>query len=395
MFPIGILNSIFGYCKITSDAKNAESFLNLFMKNKIVNWKFQKKSGRTTFFILERDLTHLTRICAAAGIVFNIEGRYGLFPYLRKYKKRIGIPIGIVLFFGILWVSGLFIWEVNVSGNERIKEESIIARLEELGCGIGSFIPSLNLKEIYNKLLVESDEISWISINLRGTVANVEIREILRPETKKPEGDGANLIAEMDGQIELFEIYAGEPAVKIGDTVRAGDLLVSGVIEGRNMGARYVYARGRVYARVTKEIVIEVPLESERKIYTGKEITDTTVKIFGKTINISSNSGNPPDFYDRIDKKEQLSFFGVVSVPIYISTTVYREYENRPYTLSETEAVREAYNRLKTETTAALGDGELLKKTVTANFTEDAYIITCTLYCIQNIAVTSEFEIAK
>ena len=63
MFPIGILNSIFGYCKITSDAKNAESFLNLFMKNKIVNWKFQKKSGRTTFFILERDLTHLTRIC--------------------------------------------------------------------------------------------------------------------------------------------------------------------------------------------------------------------------------------------------------------------------------------------------------------------------------------------
>lgn len=395
MNPIGILNSLLGYCKISADARCAEYFLNLFMKQKLINWKFQKKAGRTEFFILERDLKKLSRFCDADCVEFCVEGRYGLLPYLRRYKRRVGIPVGILLFFGILWVSGLFIWEINVTGNETIKEDAIIERLERLGCGIGSFIPALNLQEIYSKLLIASDDIAWISINLRGTVANVEIREIQRPETKKPEGDGANIIAAMDGQIELLEVYAGQPAVKIGDTVRAGDLLISGVIEGRNMGIRYVYARGKVFARVSKEIVIEVPLQTERKTYTGREVTDTTIKIFGKSINISSNSGNLPAFYDKIEKKEQLGFFGVVHVPIFIRTTAYREYEYRPYTLSETEAVREAYNRLKTETAAALADGELLKKNVTAHFTEDAYVIRCTLYCIHNIAVTSEFEIEK
>jgi len=394
MIPIRILNGILGYCRISSEIKNTEALLNMFMRHSIINWKFRKGEKRTQFFILESDLHRFASLCAANCIEYREERRYGLYPYLRKYKRRFGIPIGVVLFISILWVSGLFIWDINVTGNSNVREEDIIERLNSLGCGIGSYIPSLKFDSIYNRVLVQSDDLSWISINMRGTVANIEVREIAKPGNPKPNADGANLTAAADGQIELLEIYAGAPAVNVGDSVRAGDLLVSGIIEGKKMGNRYVYARGKVYARLTKEIVVEVPLTEERVVYTGREIRDTTVKIFGKSINISSNSGNIEGLYDKIEKKEQLSFFGVVSVPVYVATTVYKEYKFEDYTLSETEAVREAYNRLKTETGKALRDAELLKRTISAEFRENSYVIKCSLYCIEDIASTVEFEIS-
>ncbi len=395
MIPKKLLNSFLGYCKIECEAGDSERVLNLFMKNSIINWKFRKQEDKTVFFILESDIVRFFALCEVEKIKCEVIKTAGFLPYLRKYKKRLGIPIGFAIFFIILWVSGLFIWEINISGNSAVKEEEIIERLSLHGCKVGTYIPSIDYDSIYNRLLMQSDDLSWISINMRGTVANVEVRETEKGGNIGQTGDGANLTAAQDGQIEQFEIYAGAPAVNVGDSVRAGDLLVSGIIESKNFGHRYVYAKGKVYARVTKEIVVKIPLKQTQKSYTGKEIRDTTVKIFGKTINISSNSGNIEGKYDKIEKREQLGFFCVVSVPVYIETVVYREYEFAECRITEIEAVRQAYNQLKVQTASELKDADLLKRSIDARFEDDSYFIYCSLYCIEDIAQTTEFELSE
>ena len=47
-------------------------------------------------------------------------------------------------------------------------------------------------------------------------------------------------------------------------------------------------------------MVVAVPLEGTRKVYTGEETERKTVKIFGKSKNLFSNGGNPYAEYDTI-----------------------------------------------------------------------------------------------
>ena len=59
---------------------------------------------------------------------------------------------------------------------------------------------------------------------------------------------------------------------------------------------------------------------------------------------------------------------------------------------TEVEAVRLAHHELSLALEGALAGSELLKKSVTASFSEDAYVIDCELYVIEDIAVAAEFE---
>ena len=67
------------------------------------------------------------------------------------------------------------------------------------------------------------------------------------------------------------------------------------------------------------------------------------------------------------------------------------------YTLTESrydegEAMEIAYYRLERMIASALPDAQLLKKQIEVEQTEDAYVLICTVKCIENIAETVEFE---
>ena len=243
----------------------------------------------------------------------------GLPDIFRRYKKRWGIAVGFLIFVFLVAVSGGRIWCVEISGNSRVADEEIIELLDELGCGVGDTYKNIEFAKLHNAFLLRCKDIAWISVNMDGTHAHVEVRETLADQAKE-DNQNYNVVAGEDGQIEQIAAYEGKPQIAIGDTVRKGELLLSGVISYGETGLRYENAAGEVYAKVIRDFVVEVPLQTEKKIYTGHSTAKKSLVFFQFKSNLFFNSEIPYDSYDTTHRNRQLHLFDTVALPIWLGT---------------------------------------------------------------------------
>lgn len=338
----------------------------------------------------------LERAFAAHGISWELGALQGLPRLFYRYRKRWGIGVGALIFVVLLVISGGRIWCVEVSGNSRVEESEIIELLQELGCGVGDSFRDIDFAKLHNTFLLRCPDIAWISVNMDGTHAHVEVRETLAERSDEEERQHYNVVAAEDGQIEQIAAYEGKPQVAIGDTVRQGELLLSGVISYGETGLRYESAAGEVYAKVIRDFTVEVPLQTEQKVLTGHEIEKKSLTFFQFQTNLFLNSRIPYDFYDTIYAKRQIYLFDSIALPLWVQTETYQEYEMQQVTLTEEEAKVLAYQKYREQLSETLADAQLLEKTTDASLKDDGvYRIHCRLYCLANIAVQQPLTIQE
>ncbi len=384
---------LLGCVDISVDYDNITPLLNLCMYQGIPYSDFCAGSDRVTMRFRLFAFKRLKDEAEAKGIIYRVERRRGLPCYLEKYKRRVGLYLGVVLSAAAVFLSHQFIWDIDVTGNDRLTSSEVREVLFEHGFSVGSFIPRVNTDRIENRILIDSDTISWISINISGTVAEVQIRERELGRAENVITKPANLVASKSGIVEEVRLFRGRAMVGAGKYVKAGELLVSGLYDSVQTGFRYTRAAGEVYARTVEEFIIEIPYEYEGKAYTGVEYCDKYLNFFDFSMNISKNSGNLSSFYDKIDIVENYNLFGVVSTPISLRTERYLEYENVSLTRDRAAAEELAYAALEERLASLAESTVLVKKSVTPYAREDGFLLHCTLVLIENIASVAEFEV--
>ena len=72
-------------------------------------------------------------------------------------------------------------------------------------------------------------------------------------------------MATADGIIKKMDIVSGNSVVKVGQAVKKGDLLVSGIIETVD-GTRFVKSKGTVLATSEKEITLRENFKQKKWI---------------------------------------------------------------------------------------------------------------------------------
>lgn len=336
---------------------------------------------------------------AASMEGWTCSGIRGFPVALRFMRNRMGITIGFVILLVWCFVSGRIVWDIRIEGNTLTPDNEIIELLDELGCGIGDWIPVIDYDDVHAKYLAMSDKIGWISVYMNGVVAEVQVRELVSASGEKPEeGIYANMVAGEDGVIEMVRVFEGQAAVKSGDIVRAGDVVISGVMEKKDLnlpdgGVRYEYAAGEVLAKTVRRIDVEIALEREEKVYTGRETVKKSVKIFGNVVNLFKNTGIDYMKYDKIDKMNRLSLWGVCDLPVWISETIYREYDYEIKEVPAEQAAAEGLTELRRLTDEATEGGEILEKSISTSLADGKYTIECLIYCLRDIAETVEFSV--
>jgi len=388
---VKLVRMLFGSCDYHVTGDDCQKAADVLSRSG-ANFRGMKICGGELHFTVElRDCAAMEHIFAENGISFECVGEHGLPRIFRKYRRRIGIPIGIIMFFFIIFISEKFIWSFEVVGNENIPSEVILERLDELGCGLGTYIPSVDFDELHMAYLLEYEDTAWISVNVRGTHASVEVLETKLPETVTDEKHPHNLVAAEEAVIYSVEIHRGVPMVEVGDLVKKGDLLASGLIDIKS-GFLLAHARGTVKGTVEREIHIEVPLETTRMEPTGREfgekylnIFGISVKFFGNTENLSENHDKIR--YDKTERKSKLSFFGDIEVPIETTETVYIEYAETPVVYTEDEARTEAYRRFSENLRSITSEGEIITRETDARMADGVFIIDCRLTLVCNIAI--------
>ena len=382
-----------GCVTVKADYDNIAALLNLCMYYCIPYTDFTAESDGVSLTFRLADLRKIKKEASARGIEYEIIRKGGLPRFFDRYKYRFGIFLGIVFAALIVFLSERFVWDINVVGNESITSSEVRELLEAEGFSVGTYIPSVNTDRIENKILMNTDRISWMSINIIGTVAEVQIRELAPPQSEDISVNPANLVAKKSGLVEEVRIFSGNVVVSAGKYVEKGDLLVSGLYDSLQLGIRYTKAAGEVYARTTTEFYVEIPYDYEKKVYVGEEYFDKYLNFFDYSINISKNSRKEEAFYDKIYIVENFCFPDGKEMPFGLRTVKYIEYKTVKGRRSVAEAENLAYFELSEKLAEAAKENTMLKKTVIPIVKEDSFVLMCSVVMIEDIAEVSEFEV--
>ena len=382
-----------GGVRIFVDYDNAAPLLNLCMYFSIPYTAFTPVADGVEMTVRHSAYKRLKGEAEARGVVFSVRKRSGLPALFDRYKLRIGAFVGILLAFLLTVASQSVIWDINVTGNESITATEIRQMLREEGFFVGSYIPAANTDRIETRIMLKHDTISWMSINIMGTVAEVQVRETVPPQNADAPKNPANLVASKDGIIEEVRLFRGVATVVSGQPVSEGMLLVSGLYDGERIGVRYTRASGQILARTKSEYYIEIPFEYEEKRYTGEKFYDKYLNFFDFSINILKNSGNLGALYDKIDIVENCCLPGGIETPFEVRTVQYSVYETVSARRSAEEAERLAYFELSQRLAEDAADGILVSKSVTPILNENSFVLICTVEMIEDIASVVEFEV--
>ncbi len=324
----------------------------------------------------------LCETAAENGGELEIIKKRGLRFLLERLKGRWGILTGAVV--GIMLISFLsgFIWNIEVTGNEKLSDAEILSFLEKNGFHEGVWAKSADLDSLENLLLASFDDIAWAQINRSGTYARVEIGEGVFPPDTVNKDEYCNLTAKKDGVIIKAVVYDGWQRADTGDAAVKGDLLISGVYESENGENRFAHARGEYIARVKEPFSLTVNRNQQEKKYIGKKIFKSLF-VFGLKIPLYIGSSRVKSSDESTDIKYVI--LNERRLPLGIITKTSRIYavETKALTDGELTALvnKEAEKKLKKE----FFEYEIIEAKLDTNLGVNSAEVSGYVLCNENI----------
>ena len=340
------------------------------------------------FFSLRR----LRKAAEHRNIALTLISSHGIPALLVRYRHRYGLFAALLLSVAITVLASGVIWDIRVDGENKLSEREVKEILRECGLELGTPTRSIDSGVLENRVLIFSDDISWISVNIVGTVAEVEIREIDFSEEDDEPSAPSNLVAAQHGKIVALEDISGNISVEIGEEVAEGQLLIGGIYGDEESGFRYTRARGRVIAEVERCFELEIARVKTEKVYKETQKCEKYLIFFKKRIKFFSNYRNLPPTCDKIDIEEYIPAPNGRYLPIGIHDTRYLEYEFVERELSDEELSALAYEQISALIATELADAELLRRTTECELYSDRAVIRCKIKCLVDIARAQEIE---
>lgn len=385
-----IVNRIQGQARVRIEAPFPERVLNLCAARGLAFWDLTWESETAfTCRLSRRDTYALRRAVKDLGCTLTVVRKEGVPFFLGRFRRRHVLLAGLGLCAGLLFFGSFFIWDFVVEGNETVTQEEILRALQKNNVHIGTFGISLDGADIRNHVLLDIPELSWISVNVSGCRAYVQVRErTVAPEPVNEETP-ANVVARRDGLILRVQALEGVSCVLPGTSVETGQLLISGVEDTENFGARLLAGMGSVTARTWYSLTAPMPLQVEAKRYTGEEKTCFSLVFGTRRVKFFSNGSIEGAEYDKITERRPWSLFGL-RLPVTAVKEVCRFYETVPAQVDPVQAQAAGEARL-TAYLHTLVDpyGEVKSTLCSVRQKGDVLLVTLAAECQEEIGRTA------
>ena len=216
------------------------------------------------FRISRNEMGQLSGVCKKQGAVLRFGLKKGLYWLFRKSLKRpLLLSGGIVFLFLMLWLPTR-VFFVQVEGNDAVPAGRILDEAERCGIWFGSSRRQVRSEQVKNALLEALPELRWAGVNTIGCTAVISVKEKPEREEELQKAGVTGMEAVRDGHILTCTVTKGTALVKPGDTVRAGQLLISGYTDC-GFCIRAECAEGEVYAQTKRELEAVFPYDCLKK----------------------------------------------------------------------------------------------------------------------------------
>ncbi len=313
MFIISIIRYILGYINFRAFGGFSDRFLNLCTRDGIPLWNIKNVKGNISASTTIDGYLSIRRPAKKSGMRVMAIERKGLVFFLKKNKIRVGLLIGAVVFTCITALLSQFVWSVSLVGNIELEEDYLLTAFEKYGVRVGASASSIDNKDIAQRVVSETPELSWAAVNRKGTAVVIEVREKTIAPPKYDNSIPTNLIAKENGLVISVDVLNGVEETKVGSAVSKGDLLISGVVSFADGRETMVHADGYVKAIVSRKEKFSGDKFSVHNIISEK--TRKKLFVFGIEIPFGVSVGD--SFYNKhksfIENEKILLPLGIIT----------------------------------------------------------------------------------
>lgn len=288
MLMLKIANYLNGIVRVKISGAIPEKFINLCLARGIYLWGITKQGDNLYSYIRLPDFFRIRPLVKISQSRVSVVGFSGWPFTLKRMKRRKMLIAGAVLFFIVLNILTSYIWFVDVVGPQTVSSERVKAIAGQKGLKPGVNKHNVDMRAVESEIILTLPEVAWAGVSVAGTRAIIEVVEKTMP--KKEDKSPANIIAARDGVITEIITIAGQAAVKKGDTVKKGDVLIKGftaepilATPGQTpiitLPSQFIRANGIVKARVWYESYGEAGVVRETYQRTGRQVVAVNMTV--------------------------------------------------------------------------------------------------------------------
>jgi similar to stage IV sporulation protein len=354
---LSLIKYMMGYLRVQVTGYAPERFLNLCSNHNILMWQMRRIEDGYEFYISLKGFRQLKPFLKKTKTKVRILERHGIPFKMHRYRKRKIFFVGVVIFFLFLFLLSNYIWNIEIVGNSSVTDDNLIQFLDENHCGFGDLKSNINCSGIEEKIRLKYKNIIWASAQISGTKLTIQIKEnLVTGETKNEKDDTPQDIrTNKDAVIKSIVTRTGTPLVKEGDSVKNGDILVSGKIDiyndnGEVSGHDYCVSDADIYGYTADAYFDSFLRKYKDKSYTGETKTRYSLELAGRSIKIPMPKVSYTLFEKTTDYR-QLHICSDFYLPVVWCTDTYQEYQltEKKYTKEQAQKIAnehlEAYLR--------------------------------------------------
>ena len=229
---------------------------------------------------------------------------------------------------------------------------------------------------------------------IKGTKLLISVREGIQPPAMIPMEQPCDVIASKDGIVISVMAKNGLALVKEGDTVKKGQVLISGVLESIHpeFGSKYVHAMGEVMASTWYEVKEEVPEKRIIRKRTGLEWNRYSVYFIDIRLRLPSGR-NPFALYETSVLDKSPVIMNRFKFPFGLIVEKHHELKEEEQALEKEQAREFAYMIAMNKISEKMPrEAEIVDRQMQVVASEGREYLLVTVECTENIAIQQELE---
>lgn len=316
-----------GSCRIRLTGAAPEICLNTLAQKGVAVWNVEREDElHYCLSVSARQEKQAVLLAQRSHCEAEILQRRGIGSLWKRAAKRPVLLLGLLGTLLLCFYLQSFVWVIEIDSCETVEDTEILQALQSVGVEIGSRSDDLDSVELRHRLLQALPRLSWVAVNRTG--CRLRVLTCGREEKKQKSEGPAHLIALRDGVVTELNVSEGAEFCKVGDTVKAGQILVSG-FEDYGLCLKAVRAEGEIFGRTWYTGTVLRPAVEWEKVYTGQIFTQRSLIVGRKRINLSENSSFSHALCDKIVDTKQFTL-PEYRFPLILETVTYREYRLEP-----------------------------------------------------------------
>lgn len=309
-----------GYVKIRLKYARPEKMVDFLLAEGISLHNIERENKCTiTAVTRARSCIPLVETVQSHGGEAAVLRQCGLPALLKTLKPRFMLFITLVIGLVTLCVLSRRVLAVDISGCDALEPAEILSALTDCGVRIGMSSAKLDSRSVSNSLLNALPSLSFADVGVCGVVLKINIREYDSDAWAAESTEPCGIYADKDCIILDIAANKGNAAVKKGEAVRAGQLLINGDITPEGASERVlVHSRGTITGQVAYRFSVEIGKTAPKLCRSGNscEYAEICVQIpFGREF-IAGSAVAYGEYEVTLDSCETLKA-GLLPIRVY------------------------------------------------------------------------------